>query len=79
MKTKGTTATGIKRDFFNTRTAGVRVVIRGGNLNNTTNAGAGNVNVNNDLTNANANIGGRVAEWMKKKKRKERNPATLKR
>ena len=39
-----------------------RVVIRGGNVNNGTNGGAGYVNANNGLTNANANIGARLAE-----------------
>ena len=42
--------------------AGARVVYRGGNVNNGANDGGGYVNVNNGLTNANANIGGRLAE-----------------
>ena len=40
--------------------SGARVVYRGGNANNGSNAGAGYVNVNNTLTNTNANIGGRL-------------------
>ena len=40
---------------------GSRVVIRGGNANNAANDGAAYVNVNNDLGNANANYGGRLA------------------
>ena len=47
--------------------SGARVVIRGGNLNNGANDGAFYVNVNNELTNANANIGGRLAEWLNNK------------
>ena len=42
------------------KASGARVVYRGGNTNNGGNAGAGYVNVNNGLTNANANIGGRL-------------------
>jgi len=37
-----------------------RVVYRGGNVNNGANCGLGYVNVNNGLTNQNANIGCRV-------------------
>ncbi len=40
--------------------SGARVVYRGGNANNGSNAGAGYVNVNNGLTNTNANIGSRL-------------------
>ena len=44
--------------------SGARVVLRGGNANNGANDGAFYVNVNNELTNANTNIGGRLAEWL---------------
>lgn len=40
-------------------------MIRGGNANNGLNCGLGYVNVNNGLSNANANIGCRVANWKK--------------
>jgi hypothetical protein len=40
-------------------------VIRGGNSNNGANDGAFYVNVNNDLSNTNANYGGRLASVSK--------------
>ena len=43
---------------------GARLVIRGGNLTNTANVSPAYVNVNNELGNANANIGSRLAEWL---------------
>ena len=39
-------------------------MIRGGNLTNTGNVSPAYVNVNNELGNANANIGFRLAEWL---------------
>lgn len=43
-----------------------RLVYRGGNLNNGSNAGVGYVNVNNDLGNRNANIGSRLGTKLNK-------------
>ena len=44
--------------------SGARLVIRGGNLTNTANVSPAYVNCNNELGNANANIGSRLAEWL---------------
>jgi hypothetical protein len=52
-------------------TAGARVLYVGGNANNGGNDGPGYVNANNGLSNANANIGCRLAEKFRKIPQKE--------
>ena len=49
------------------RMSGSRAGLRGGNLNNGANDGAWYVNVNNGLSNTNANYGCRLSEYMKAK------------
>lgn len=43
--------------YLCTRCSGFRLVLRGCNANNGSNAGLADVNVNNDVSNSNANIG----------------------
>ncbi len=45
--------------------SGFRAVFRGANTNNGGNAGCGAVNVNNAVTNANANIGSPLNFWIR--------------
>lgn len=58
---KEETPRGVEAGFIQA-VASARVVYRGGNVNNAANGGAGYVNVNNALSNSNANIGARLAE-----------------
>ena len=48
----------------NKRLSGSRACLRGGNANNTANAGFVNLNTNNTASNTNTNIGSQLSYWV---------------